>query len=135
SATGAAAPPLAILWTFTFADTGQRPLLIARSALEQPMPGVPPQPSYAFDRKTLALRSIAGAAFGITISDDGKHIQGTMRSPSGPAPIDLTLPAAAFFGPLADLVAESLPLERGVVYRVPLWNPGAPAAETHLYEV
>jgi len=40
----------------------------------------------------------------------------------------------AFYGPAADILVEFLPRRVGVVYRAKMWQPGAPAIETHLYE-
>jgi len=129
-----ALPPF--LWKFAFADSAG-PILFVHSDPETPgsMPGRGPSVTYVFDRKTLALRTIRNDADGKPmLSFDGAHIVGQMMAPGGPMPVDVTLSAAAFFKPLADLVVESLPAKPGVVYRVPLWSPPAANVETHLYE-
>lgn len=124
-------PPF--LWKFAFVDTGPRPLLLAHSEPEQPNPNAPHQPTYVFDRKTLVLRALLDATQAPIVTSDGATIRGSVPGRGGPMPIDVTLPSPAFYGPLVDLVAESLPWKTGVVYRVPQWRPGATSAELHLY--
>jgi len=89
------------------------------------------------DRKTLALRGIhSGAAPGphADIEVVGNTITGEIAAPGRTDTINLTLPHPPFFAPLIDLVFESLPHDPGVVYRVPMWRPGAPGNEVRLYE-
>src|SRR5215208_2982564 len=77
-----------------------------------------------------------GAAAGPHASVDvvGNTIRGEMSGPGRTDTLNITLPNPPFFGPLIDLVFESLPHTPGVVYRVPQWRPGAPGNEVRLYE-
>jgi hypothetical protein len=127
-------PP--VLWTFTFADSGGRKLLVVTSAPEQQASGGRRMPTFVFDRTTLALletRDPVTHAPQLTI--DGTHVSGAMASPAGATHVDTRLTQPAFFRPLADLLVESLPRRLGAVYRVPLWGPPAMTVETHLYSM
>ncbi len=125
-----------VIWRFVFTDTAGKPLLHVTSEME----GNPPGAEYTFNRRTLALLSVrpTGATPGPapTLDVDGASIRGTMPQPGGQAVgIDATLPQPAFFGPLIDLVVESLPRRTGVVYRVPTIRPAnPPTLETRLFQ-
>jgi hypothetical protein len=125
----------AVIWSFTFTDTGAHPLLFVRAQPEAAEQTRGETPVYVFDRKTLALREIADrSTMKPMVTADGGHITGEVPGPNGPMPLDVSLSAPAFYRPLADLVTESLPKKLGVVFRVPLWGPPATSAEQHLYE-
>jgi hypothetical protein len=138
-ADGQATPMPVVLWKFAFTDTGGRALLHVRSEPEQPSSGpmgVPPL-YVILDRKTLALRGMhMGAAPGPHADLDvvGNTVTGVMAMPGRTDTLNLALPNPPFYGPLIDLVFESLPHKAGVVYRIPMWRPGAPGNEVRLYE-
>jgi hypothetical protein len=127
-----------VLWKFAFTDTGGRALLHVRSEPELPSAPMGGPPMYVIlDRKTLALRAIhSGAAPGphADIEVAGNTVKGVMSGPGRTDTLNVTLPNPPFFGPLIDLVFESLPHRPGTVYRVPMWRPGAQGNEVRLYE-
>jgi hypothetical protein len=138
-ANGQTTPMPVVLWKFAFSDTGGRPLVHVRSEPEQPSAGPPGAPPVyvVLDRKTLALRGLhMGAAPGphADLTVVGNTIKGEMPGPGRLDTVNITLPNPPFYGPLIDLVFESLPHKPGVVYRVPMWRPGAPGNEVRLYE-
>jgi hypothetical protein len=132
---GALTPMPAVLWKFTFVDSGALHLLLVHPSPENPGQQGPPPSTTVFDRRTLALREIRNDATSKTmITVDGVHITGEMpRGPGVMAPVDVTLPQPAFFAPLSDLLVESLQPKLGRVYRANLWSPGRPSSEKHLY--
>lgn len=126
-------PPL--VWTFTFDDSGGEPRLMVRSKSEGAAPQGPPRMVYAFDRKSLALRQmLAEDGTTVMLTVDGVSVRGEVPAPGGTRPVDLTLDEPAFFSPLADLVAESLPRRTGVVYRLPMWSTSPTPFEYRLYQ-
>jgi hypothetical protein len=127
----------AVTWRFTFADSGATSLLLVRPEPERLPPGAPRPAVTVFDRSTLAmLRTLDPATLAPRIMvDGGTHVHGQVMSPNGPVAIDATLDRPAFYAPLADLVAESLPRRLGMVYRLPMWGMPRASIETHLYEM
>jgi len=124
------------LWRFTFVDSGARPLLIARPQPENGAASDGTRPAFVLDRRTLALLQVQDQSTGApSLRVDGRTVRGAVRGPQGTRPIDATLSADAYFGPLADLVVESLPLRLGTTYRVPLWELPSASVATHLYTV
>ena len=65
----------------------------------------------------------------------GATVQGQRSQGGNSQPIDVQLPAPAFFAPWSDFVVEHLPHREHVVYRVHLWQPGAPTTQVHLYQM
>lgn len=91
------------------------------------------------DRKTLAPYAVHRASEGngphATLAFNGTQVRGVraMGGPEQPVSVDLT--ERAFYGPGVDYVLERLPLRAGVVYRIPIFNPGPGTAERRLYPV
>lgn len=135
--TPTAAPGGAVTWRFSFVDTGATHLLLVQPEPERMPPGAPRPAVTVFDRRTLAVLQTLDPVTSAPriVVDGGTHVHGQVPSPNGPVTIDATLSKPAFYAPLADLVAESLPRRLGAIYRLPMWGMPRPAIETHLYEM
>lgn len=127
------APPL--VWTFRFDDSGGEPRMFVSSKVEGAATQGPPPTVLEFNRRSVALKHVlAEDGKTVMLTVDGVSVKGEYPGPAGNRPVDLNLDEPAFFGPLADLLAESLPRRMGVVYRVPLWTPGPKPFEYRLYQ-
>lgn len=126
-------PPM--VWTYRFVDSGGESLMFVQPKYEGAAPQGAPSNVLVFDRKSLALeRVLSEDGSTVMITVDGTSVHGEMPGPNGNRPVNIKLDEPAFFKPLADLVAESLPRRMGVVYRVPLWTLSPTPFERHLYQ-
>ena len=92
------------------------------------------------DRATLApiaihRESVTGPPMKISIAFDGTRVRGQRAMGGQEQPIALELTEPSFLASGIDYVIERLPMREGVVYRIPVFQPGAPASERRLYRV
>ncbi len=119
-------------WTFTAGDSAGRAVRRVHSE------GGKQTLDVTLDRKSLALYGLhmttpgaAGGPEATLTSTDGRITGELVFGPS--QSMHVALPEAAFFGNLADLLAESLPRKIGVTYRANVWQIGTPKGDAHLY--
>ncbi|MDQ6769602.1 MAG: hypothetical protein M3Z54_06405 [Gemmatimonadota bacterium] len=92
------------------------------------------------DRKSLAVYSwhthpAEGAGRAGYATFNGTAVRGKLTMGAGEQQIAVDLTEPAFYGPGIDYVIEHLPMRAGAVYRLPVFQPGAPDVQRRLYHV
>lgn len=125
-----------MVFSYRYDDSGSVPLMTVTGKPESTGDqGGPPPTVSVFDRNTLALKQMLSADEStVLLTMNGASVHGQVPGPGGSRQVDLTLSEPAFVKGLADLVAESLPRRKGVVYRLPLWSLSGAAVEYHLFQ-
>jgi hypothetical protein len=132
----------------TTGDSAGLPGRVLRIHSEQErvsVPGMPGPSGRQLEDLTLDRKSLAVYSWYTHPAEDegptgyatfnGPAVRGKLTMGTGERQIAVDLTEPAFYGPGIDYVIEHLPMRAGAVYRLPVFQPGAPAVQKRLYHV